>query len=197
MYQDILVRHYIWLRRESSTNGWRAVIWVILQRALPFFHNDNNYRLKNSCAVFCSSSFSLTLCRINVFLLFLTRYTSLVPLMRLISIRLHSFTAIFQIPHSICLTLIMFSLCTQNHRAKHINPYLFFWHETFFLLLSLHRNVCRCWGIRHFYSPQWFFQSAGWRSDDFAKRAESLTQKVLQGTRTGEGRHVVSEGGGK
>lgn len=52
-------------------------------------------------------------------------------------------------------------------------------------------------GIRHFYSPQWFFQSAGRRSDDFTERAESLTQKVLQGTRTGEGRHVVSEGGGK
>lgn len=132
MYQDVLVRHYIWLRRESSTNGWRAVIWVILQRALPFFHNDNNYLLKNSCAVFSSSSFSLTLCRINVFLLFLTRYTSLVPLMRLLSVRLHSFTAIFQIPHSICLTLIMFCLYTQIHRAKNINPYFFFGMNPFF-----------------------------------------------------------------
>lgn len=85
---------------------------------------------------------------------------------------------------------------TQNHQSKNINPQNI-WHEPIFLLFSLHRKVCRHWGIRHFHSPQWFFQSAGWWSDDLTERAESLTQKVLQGTRTGEERHVVSEGGGK
>lgn len=124
MYQDILVRHYILLRRGSSPNGWRAVIWVILQWALPLFHNDNNYPVKNSCAVFSSSSFSLILCRINVFLLLLTRDVSPAPLMRLISVCLQSFTAIFHPP-----TLIRFihkatGTKASIHQTFGRNPFL-------------------------------------------------------------------------
>lgn len=62
---------------------------------ITLLHNDNNYLLKNSWAVFSSSSFPLILCRINVFLLSLTPYMFLVALMSLISLRLHSFTTIF------------------------------------------------------------------------------------------------------
>lgn len=193
MYQDILVRHHILLGRESSTNGWRAVIWVILQWALPFFHNDNNYLLKNSCAVFSSSSFSLIPCRINVCSFFLSFATCFWFPWWDSSVSVSTLS-----PPSFTLNLSHFNHVQYVHtkppgciNTQHI------WHELIFLLLPLHRNVCRRLGIRHFHSPQWFFQSAGWWSDDFTERAESLTQKVLQGTRTGEGRHVVSQGGGK
>lgn len=32
-----------------------------------------------------------------------------------------------------------------------------------------------------FYSPQWFFQSTGWWSNNFPESAEHLTQEVLDG----------------
>lgn len=35
----------------------------------------------------------------------------------------------------------------------------------------------------HLYLPEWFFQSAGWRSNNLPKSAESLTQKVLEPTK--------------
>lgn len=37
----------------------------------------------------------------------------------------------------------------------------------------------------HLYLPEWFFQSAGWRSNNLPKSAESLTQKVLEPTKKG------------
>lgn len=35
------------------------------------------------------------------------------------------------------------------------------------------------------YSPQWFLQSTGWRSHNFSKGTEHLTQKVLEGRKKG------------
>lgn len=95
------------------------------------------------------------------------------------------------------LTLILFWKYARDKWTRHIYPQNIWREPIFSLLVWSHRNACRRLGIRHFHSPQWFFQSAGWWSDDFTERAESLTQKVLQGTRTDEERHVVSERGRK
>lgn len=81
---------------------------------ITLLHNDNNYLLKNSCAVFSSSSFPLILCRINVFLLslhvsscFNESHQPPSPL----------FYRHLSYPDSICLSLIIF--------YKHIYLYIY------------------------------------------------------------------------
>lgn len=43
----------------------------------------------------------------------------------------------------------------------------------------------------HLHLPEWFFQSAGWRSNNFPKSAESLTQKVLEPTKREGGFEMI------
>lgn len=60
---------------------------------------------------------------------------------------------------------------------------------------SLPRTRCRRAEI-HLYLPEWFFQSAAWRSNNLPKSAESLTQKVLEPTKKGgkfRSYHTINE----